>query len=85
MFNIYLLSPYWSQKIRILYTPFFWHSIGWVEIFIFSFSFEKYESDIYRVTISEVPSWRFDEAKSKSMYRRIFKTIETLWYTVCTL
>ena len=38
MFNIYLLDPYWSQKKRILYTPFFWHSIGWVEIFIYSFS-----------------------------------------------
>ena len=40
MFNI-LLDPYWSQKKRILYTPFFWHSIGWVEIFyLFIFIWE---------------------------------------------
>ena len=80
MFNIYLLNPYWSQKKRILYTPFFWHSIGWVEIFIYSFSLEKYESDIDRVIYlrsSIVTFWwseiqidvssHFDEAKSKSI------------------
>ena len=84
MFNIYLLDPYWSQKKRILYTPFFWHSIGWVEIFVYSFSFERYESDIDRVIYlrsSIVTFWwseiqidvssHSDEAKSKSMYRRI--------------
>ena len=40
-FNVYLLDPYWSQKKRILYTPFFWHSIGWVQIFyLFIFIWE---------------------------------------------
>ena len=39
--STFLLDPYWSQKKRILYTPFFWHSIGWVEIFyLFIFIWE---------------------------------------------
>ncbi len=58
-FNIYLLDPYWSQKKRILYTPFFWHSIGWVEIFylfIFIWSrnpFQKFYRDVSEVLLDE--------------------------------
>ena len=72
-FNIFLLNPYWSQKKRILYTPFFWHSIGWVEIFyLFIFIWEVRIRHWSR-NPSQKFSWRFDEAKSKSMYRRIMK------------
>ena len=79
MFNI-LLDPYWSQKKRILYTPFFWHSIGWVEIFyLFIFIWElriRYWSrnvsqKLHRdVLLKRKPNRcivAFDEAKSKSI------------------
>ena len=85
MFNIYLLDPYWSQKKRILYTPFFWHSIGWVEIFyLFIFIWEVRIRHWSR-NPSQKFSWRFDEAKSKSMYRRIdeakSKSIVAFWWS----
>ena len=69
MFNI-LLDSYWSQKKRILYTPFFWHSIGWVEIFIFIWS-RNLSQEFHRdVLLKRKPNRcivAFDEAKSKSI------------------
>ena len=80
--STFLLDPYWSQKKRILYTPFFRHSIGWVEIFyLFIFIWEvrirhwsrnlsqKFYRDGSEIQIDV--SSHFDEAKSKLMYRRI--------------
>ena len=68
-----------SQKKRILYTPFFWHSIGWVEIFyLFIFIWEvrirhwsrnlsqKFYRDGSEIQIDV--SSHFDEAKTKSIY-----------------
>ena len=49
MFNIYLLDPYWSQKKRIPIRPSFGILLAGWKFFIYSFSFEKYESDLDRV------------------------------------
>ena len=82
-----------SQKKRILYTPFFWHSIGWVEIFyLFIFIWEvwiqhwsrnlsqKFYRDGSEIQIDV--SSHFDEAKSKSMYRRILMERNPNWCIV---